>query len=168
MADARGLIFPSDQISNIKDAYSSAYDSILDEVSAANPNARYDAAGDAMREIALGKRPTWFGDIPASTVTNVKSLAAASKNLPTEYFEAKPRIAYRLSDFPAAIVPEGDIKSADILRRAGVQDISTYGSPEERAALFKRNRDLLFSAAGTGLLGTALQDRNTERGSDGR
>lgn len=164
ISDARGLIFPSDQISDIKNAYSSAYDSILDEVSAVNPNARFNDASDAMREIALGRNPSWYGNVPASTVANVKSLVAASKNLPTEYFEAKPRIAYRLSDFPAAIVPEGDVKSVENLRRAGVQDVSTYGSPEERAALFKRNRDLLFSAAGTGLLGTALQDRNTERG----
>ena len=145
---ARGSIVTPDQMKETKDAFSNAYGTILNDVNAAYRGRGYPEGTEAMRELAQGKNPTWFGDIPAQTRQDVRSLAEITRDLPTEYFEAKPRTAYRLEDFPAAIVPEGDIASAEALRSAGVREVLTYGTPEERVALFKRFPELLFSLGG--------------------
>jgi hypothetical protein len=147
---ARGSIVTPDQMKETKDAFANAYGTILNDVNAAYRGRGYADGTEAMRELAQGKNPTWFGDIPAQTRQDVRSLAEITRGLPTEYFEAKPRTAYQLGDFPAAIVPEGDIASADALRSAGVRQVLTYGTPEERVALFRRFPDLLFSGAAMG------------------
>lgn len=146
---ARGSIWPSDQMKEVKDAFSDAYDAVLGDVNTAYRGSDWRPQGEeAMKEIAAGRSASWFGDIPQQTRSDVRTLADTARTMPTEYFEAKPRVAYGLGDFPAAIVPEGDIGSVDLLRSAGVQNILTYGTPEERVALFKRFPELLFAIGG--------------------
>lgn len=145
---ARGLIRPADQMTEVKSAFEDAYGSILDDVNAAYTGRGFGEGSEAMRELAQGKNPTWFGNIPAETRANVRTLVDTTRGMPTEYFEAKPRVAYRLGDFPAAIVPDGETQAADLLRSAGVRNILTYGSKEERAELFKRFPELLFAIGG--------------------
>jgi hypothetical protein len=156
MQAARERILPQDQMEPIKSAFSDAYDAVLADVNKAYTGRGWAEGPEAMREIVAGKTPTWFGDIPQQTRSSVLELADAARTLPTEYFEAKPRAAYGLGDFPAALVPEGDDASVSALRAAGVRDVLTYGSPEERLAFFKRFPALLFSmglaAPMTGLL----------------
>lgn len=154
--DARGLIVPSDQMSEVKDAFTGAYKSVRDDVMEANTGVGYSDISDAMRDLALGKNPKWYGNIPSETLGYAGQLVDATRQMPTEYFEAKPKLAYRLGDFPAAIVPQEDLQSVERLKRAGIKDIMTYGTPEERIALFKMRPDLMFSAAGAGLLGAGM------------
>lgn len=145
---ARGSIIPSDEMASYKGLLSSAYDETLKALDATQPPGRRRDATEALREIASGRNPTWFGEIPPEIKQNVRSLAEAARQLPTEYFEAKTKNALSLGDFPAAIVPEGADQTADILRSSGVKNILTYGTPEERIALFKRFPELLFSLGG--------------------
>ncbi len=145
MQSARGQILPPEDMSKIKGAFSDQYDTLLGEVAAINPNASWRSAPSALLDVALGRDPTWYGEIPPSVRTNVQELSQQVRDLPSEYFEAKPRTAYQLSDFTAAIVPEAQTQTANLLRSAGVKEILTYGSPEERVALFKRFPQLLFS-----------------------
>jgi hypothetical protein len=150
---ARGQILPQEQMQPVKDAFSEAFDAVLRDVNAAYTGSGWAEGQEAMRELAMGRNPTWFGDIPADVRANVRELAATSRNMPTEYFEAKPRTSYALGDFSAALVPENDAASVDVLRQSGVQNVLTYGTPEERVALFKRFPELLFSlGAPVGLL----------------
>ena len=145
---ARGSIIPVDEMASYKGLLSSAYDETLKALDATQPPGRRRDATEALREIASGRNPTWFGEIPPEIKQNVRSLAEAARQLPTEYFEAKTKNALSLGDFPAAIVPEGADQTADILRSSGVKNILTYGTPEERIALFKRFPELLFSLGG--------------------
>jgi hypothetical protein len=149
ISDARGNILPSSGMSPFKKTFEDAYSEALSAIESSNPSAGWREAPDAMLEIAMGRNPTWFGEIPPEVRSQVSDLARASRNLPTEYFEAKPRAAMQLSDFSAALVPEGQDATVDILRSQGVQNILTYGSPEERVALFRRFPDLLFSVGAT-------------------
>jgi len=146
MQAARGQIWPEGSMGEVKEAFSDAYGSLLDEVSAINPNASWRSAPSALLDVALGRSPTWYGDIPSSVRANAEILGRTARDMPSEYFEAKPRRAYSLGDFRAALVPEGDSTTADALKSAGIKDVLTYGSNEERIALFKRFPELLFSA----------------------
>jgi hypothetical protein len=152
MQDARGQILPTEDVSPIKNMFSKDYNDLVGEVSAINPSDSWRSAPSALLDVALGRDPTWYGEIPMSVRENVQALGQQARTLPTEYFEAKPRTAYRLGDFSAAIVPEANTQTADLLRSAGVREVLTYGSPEERVALFKRFPQLLFSALPVGLL----------------
>jgi hypothetical protein len=145
---ARGSIIPKDEMDSYKGLLSSAYDETLKALEGVQSSGGWRDAPEAMREIASGRNPTWFGNIPPEIRDNVRSLAEAARQLPTEYFEAKTKNALSLGDFPAAIVPEGAGQTADILRSSGVKNVLTYGTPEERIALFKRFPELLFSLGG--------------------
>jgi hypothetical protein len=162
---ARGSIWPSDQIKEVKDAFSEAYGSVLEDVNAAYRGSDWRRPGEeAMKELAAGRSASWFGDIPQQTRADVRALTETVRAMPTEYFEAKPRVAYRLGDFPAAIVPEGDTASAETLRSAGIRDVLTYGTPEERVALFRRFPNLLFSAGAAGVpIGLLSMQPNEEQ-----
>lgn len=156
---ARGQIWPEEDMGNVAKAFSDAYDSLLEDVSAVSPNASWRAAPSALLDVALGRKPTWYGDIPEDVQKNVRILGETTRDMPTAYFEAKPKQAYRLSDFRAALVPEEDEATANILRSSGIKDVLTYGKPEEREALFRRFPELLFSAAGAaGAIGASQYD----------
>lgn len=152
---ARGSIVPSSEMASYKKMFEDAFEETLKSVEAVQTSPGWRDAPEAMREIAMGKNPKWFGDVPDAVKENVRALAEAARGLPTEYFEAKPRTAMRLSDFPVALVPEGQPETADLLRASGIRDVLTYGSPEERVELFKRFPGLLFSVAATAGLGAA-------------
>lgn len=148
---ARGLLASKNEFEPIADAFTSAYGTVRGDIEqyARNPRLVYEAP-EAMAEIGRGGSASWFGDVPSEVRGYVSDLATAARTMPTEYFEAKPKVAYSLADFPAALVPESDMQTADILRRAGIKDVLTYGPSTARAELIQRFPQLLFSAAGAG------------------
>jgi hypothetical protein len=148
---ARGLLATGNEFEPIANAFKDAYGIIRGDIEqyARNPRLVYEAP-EAMTEIGRGGSANWFGDVPSDVRGYVEDLARTARTMPTEYFEAKPKVAYSLGDFPAALVPESAPQTADILRRAGVRDVLTYGSDTARAELIQRFPQLLFSAAGAG------------------
>ena len=148
---ARGLLASGNEFEPIASAFRDAYGTIKGDIEQYAKNSRlvYEAP-EAMTEIGRGGSANWFGDVPSEVRGYVEDLARTARTMPTEYFEAKPKVAYSLADFPAALVPESAPQTADILRRAGVKDVLTYGPGTARAELIQRFPQLLFSAAGTG------------------
>ena len=148
---ARGLLATGNEMEPIANAFKDAYGTIRGDIEqyARNPRLVYEAP-EAMTEIGRGGSANWFGDVPSEVRGYVEDLARTARTMPTEYFEAKPKVAYSLGDFPAALVPANAPQTADILRRAGVKDVLTYGSDTARAELIQRFPQLLFSAAGAG------------------
>lgn len=167
---ARGSIWPSEAVDETKSAFTDAYQSLLDDlVSASGKRGDWgiiNEAADAMNEIASGKNPSWFTGATPENVIGVKELRALARQMPTEYFEAKTREALPLSSFKGAIAPAGDSETIDALKRAGIENVLTYATPEERVALFKRFPELLFSAGGAavgaGLLANPKQAQANE------
>jgi hypothetical protein len=149
---ARGRLTSKAEFEPIADAFSNAYGSVRQDVEqyAKNPRLVYEAP-EAIADLGRGGSASWFGDVPSNVRGYVDELARTASTMPTEYFEAKPKVAYSLGDFPAALVPESAPQAADILRRAGVNDVLTYGPNMSRAELIQRFPQLLFSAAAAGV-----------------
>lgn len=149
---ARGLLASQEEFKPVSEAFSNAYGTVKGDVEQYAKNSRlvYEAP-EAMAEMGRGGSASWFGDVPDEVRGYIDELARTARTMPTEYFEAKPKVAYGLGDFPAALVPESAPQTADILRGAGVRDVLTYGPGTARAELIQRFPQLLFSAAGAGI-----------------
>jgi len=90
----------------------------------------------------------WFGQVSPELVSEIKALARHASKMPTEYFEAKSKRAIPLSAFPAALVPSSQPETARRLTESGVKNVMTYGSPEEKLALYRSHPDLMFKNGG--------------------
>ena len=103
----------------------------------------------------LEKYQRFIAEMPESLKQKAKELREAYQAMPTEYFEIKPQRGVELSEFGGAIIPETMPKHlTKILKDSGIKKILTYGSPEERKALFKKFPELMFAfpMVGAGLL----------------
>jgi hypothetical protein len=154
MADVkadRGLIIPKEQMEPIKSEFEDAYSGLVEKLVQATGRkgfGAYDEAADALTDIAKGRKADWFGVVPPELMAQARELGRHASKMPTEYFEAKSKRAIPLSAFPAAIVPKEQPETARRLSEAGVKKVLTYGSPEERVALYRSHPDLMFKRGG--------------------
>ncbi len=103
----------------------------------------------------LEKYQRFIAKMPESLKQKAKELREAYQAMPTEYFEIKPQRGVELSEFGGAIIPETMPKYlTQILKDSGIKKILTYGTPEERKALFKKFPELMFAfpVVGAGLI----------------
>src|SRR6056300_839840 len=160
---AREKIIPSDEAKASFEDFNNDYFALVERLAEkfGGGFSGMDTAGAVLEDVASGRNyRDWFdGELSDDTLIEIKALSKRAADLPTEYFEAKPQRAVTLSEFQSAIVPEADVASQGLLRDAGVRNILTYGTKDERGALFKRFPELLFSAAGVGLLGSIDRER---------
>jgi len=113
----------------------------------------FDSAAGYMEDLMARRDVSWFEDIPKHLQDDIRDLAKEAAELPTTYFEAKPRRAVGLDEFVGAIVPEKITPETEaILQKHGIDRVFKYGTEEDRIALFKKFPDLMFSVAGAGLL----------------
>ena len=98
-----------------------------------------------------------YDDLPAELIEQTRSFLARLRDMPTEYFEAKPQRAVGLGEFRGAVVPDNQVNNvADILRRNGIEQIETYprhDSVARRDALMKFGKYFFSGApvAGAGI-----------------
>ena len=88
--------------------------------------------------------------IPPSLLERTTLHLNAGRDLPTTYFEAKPRRIVPLNEFQGAVVPQQASKDVtDLLRRYGVNDVRYYteGDAADRAAQIRQFERLMFGAA---------------------
>jgi soluble lytic murein transglycosylase-like protein len=94
---------------------------------------------------------TRYGNaIPEDLLERTRRHLEEGQDLPTTYFEAKPRRIVPLNEFQGAVVPQQASKDVtDLLRRYGVDDIQYYneGDSADRAAQIRRFERLMFGAA---------------------
>ena len=99
--------------------------------------------------------------IKPETIEKARILRQKMANMPTEYFEIKPRRGVDLSEFKGAIIPK-DVYSKDtkkILKNSGVKKIMEYGSHEERKQLFKKFPELMFGLLPPAIIGGLLSEQ---------
>jgi hypothetical protein len=167
VSDARGRILPEAETKETFDAFSEKYSDLVDKL--AGKNARYETmsgASEYMNDYVSGNQRAlreWRGvgmvdNMTPETRAAIDELAKDARQLPANYFEAKPQRAVNLSEFAGAIVPEGEKQALEILGRNGIKKIFTYGSKAERAALFQKFPEFMFSAAAAAMLGVSAQD----------
>ncbi len=103
----------------------------------------------------------WFPhDIPENIKIDAGKFRAELREMPTEYFEIKPKRGVELSEFQGAIIPQETSKTVKpILKEAGIKKIYQYGTDEERKELFKKFPELMFAVP---ILGAGLLESETQ------
>ena len=111
---------------DIKDQFESVVYGNVSDFSKKYFGGSFNKTQDYLESIAQGQSTAW-ADAPAGAMSDavriLNSFKSEVKDMPTEYFEAKPKTALSLSEFPTAVVPKQNIEAQDILRRQGVSDI---------------------------------------------
>lgn len=99
----------------------------------------WSAFPEVLTDYARTGRPSEFAydykDLPAEALTDARSFLSHIRDMPTEYFEAKPQRAVPLSEFSGAVVP-ADVPGSvvDRIRNMGINRIEEYGDDASRAA----------------------------------
>ena len=144
---------------DIKSQFQSVVDDNINLLSEKYFDGSWRDTNDYLESIAQGKNVSRF-DAPSGAMSDavkiLNSFKSEVKDMPTEYFEAKPKTALSLSEFPTAVVPKGNIEAQDILRRQGVNDIQLYDDAVEgmtRADIFRKLNEYKFALPIGGLLG---------------
>ena len=159
--NSRGLLANTDanDMQDIKDQFESVVYGNVSDFSRKYFGGSFNKTQDYLESIAQGKSVSRF-DAPAGAMSDavriLNSFKSEVKDMPTEYFEAKPKTALSLSEFPTAVVPKGNIEAQDILRRQGVNDIQLYDDAVEgmtRADIFRKLNEYKFALPIGGLLG---------------
>jgi hypothetical protein len=99
----------------------------------------WSAFPEVLTDYARTGRPSEFAydykDLPAEALTDARSFLSHLRDMPTEYFEAKPQRGVPLSEFAGAVVP-ADVPGSvvDRIRNMGINRIEEYGDDASRAA----------------------------------
>ena len=99
----------------------------------------WSAFPEVLTDYARTGRPSEFAydykDLPVEALTDARSFLSHLRDMPTEYFEAKPQRAVPLSEFSGAVVP-ADVPGSvvDRIRNMGINRIEEYGDDASRAA----------------------------------
>ena len=103
----------------------------------------------------------WFPhDIPENIKIDAGKFRAELREMPTEYFEIKPKRGVELSEFQGAIIPQETSRTVKpMLKEAGIKKIYQYGTDEERKQLFKKFPELMFAVP---ILGAGLLESETQ------
>lgn len=125
----------------------------------------WSAFPEVLTDYARTGRPSEFAydykDLPAEALTDARSFLSHLRDMPTEYFEAKPQRAVPLSEFSGAVVP-ADVPGSvvDRIRNMGINRIEEYGDDASRAeALMKFVGEQGFAEGGEVRGGRLLEDQ---------
>tara|TARA_R100001463_G_scaffold40514_2_gene85946 strand:+ start:877 stop:2502 length:1626 start_codon:yes stop_codon:yes gene_type:complete len=121
-------------------------------------------------DLARGADTSWADATPKIKEKALKILEDLRKevvDMPTHYFEAKPKSILEIKDFDAAVVPEGMENAVDLLVKAGIprEKIKTYVNDmkgKTRKDMIQKFKELMFAAPFAGLLGANMMLPNQE------
>jgi hypothetical protein len=135
----RDKLISKDQFESLKEESNNALFELMDEL---KPNYRYesnsfgyyDNVSEILAEHAEGKRNALsegFKGLSKEQLAKINDYMAMLRDMPTEYFEAKPQRAVELSEFSAAVVPDDlNPKLIESLRNQGVT-VYAYDSKKD-------------------------------------
>lgn len=116
---------------------------------------------NTLADIGKGRSSAWsqdYKDLPNDLKQEALNYLDYLKNMPTEYFEAKPQRAVSINEFGGAVIPH-EIASeiTPWLQNKGIDRIETFDkyTPGSQAEALQKFKDLMFSVAPIGLLGGA-------------
>lgn len=165
MQAARGRLVPNDQFQAMKDATNEELYRLADEF---EPFYKFAGRGqDHANDFAamlsepggISNLRGAYDNVPPEAMQHVQAFLAKLRDMPTEYFEAKPQRAVGLNEFRGAVVPDTEMGAvADILSRQGITRVESYprGDAAARRAALMKFPEYFFSgvpvAAGIGSL----------------
>ena len=104
-----------------------------------------------IQHILLGEKIPDLMQLNTSDIVKIKQLVKPlekmGREMPTAYFESKPNRIVNIGEFKTAIVPKGDTKSIERLKKLGIKNIIEYKDQEGYLSAFKKNPELFFSKA---------------------
>jgi hypothetical protein len=148
----KGRLVTVGQFEAVKKEIDAEFRSVLDALrTEENGSVRDDTLvailEDAPTKGLAGAAKSYAVELTDEAKTKAVAFLEKLRNLPTAYFEAKILRDVSLSEFKAAVVPDGvDPKALDALRKAGITDIRTYNKNDEadRAAKIGEFQELFF------------------------
>lgn len=156
--DARGKIVPRDEFEAMKSATNNE---LIDLAYKFHPYSKY--SGNGFQHTAdfssmlgeyrgnMSKVAEHYKNLPPELIDEARAFMGKLRDMPTQYFEAKPQRAVGINEFKGAVVPEAEMAAvAPILERHGIKRIEQYGggvNDPSRTAALNKFPDLLFSNA---------------------
>lgn len=117
----------------IRDSMSDTISKVIDENPSLNDSfSGYDTAGEFVADMASGKDVSWADYIKLSDglKQEIDQLRAIYKEVPVNYFEAKPRRVVGGNEFYGAYIPDNSSPEViEQLNRLGVTNIKKYLDP---------------------------------------
>jgi hypothetical protein len=158
----------------MKDGMNNEYSELLGrfaEAAGRTDFGAYEAMGQYLSDVARGRGREW-ADVNARVPDELKreglDFINKVREMPTGYYEAKPKNAVGLGQFKAAIIPEkASAETRAILEKSGVKQILEYKTPEERIAFFRQFPQYTFlipAALGAGLISQEMADQMAAQG----
>jgi hypothetical protein len=143
---SRDKLVPKDAFEPIAKQNNDEYYKLYDEVGKLGSY----RAGDALLEAGERNNPNVldriYGEVPQDLKGRVGNYISGLKDMPTEYFEVKPQRAVSIGEFKGALVPSDlPARAKAVLENAGIKEIYTYASPEERKSLIKKFGKEMFA-----------------------
>lgn len=143
----RSQLVPQKDFEAIKNSTNDAYSNLIDRLN--KIDSKYDAS-DALMESAqtksLSNLDRIYKEVPPELKADIGMFIKNIKNMPTEYFEAKPQRAVGLNEFKGAIIPtDASQEVRNILQKNNIQQIYEYATPEERKGLFRKFGPEMFA-----------------------
>jgi hypothetical protein len=161
ITSSRDRLISNKDFAPIKDKFDAGYNDLASRLREINP--AYDA-NDALLDIAENKNFSVLKDqytnVPDALKADIQTYYDSLKKMPTEYFEIKPQRSVNIGEFKGAIIPKETPQAAkDILAKYGIADVYEYSSPEQKAELFKKFGNQMFSTGvGVGVPAAGLLD----------
>jgi hypothetical protein len=163
MQDNRNLLAPKStwepQSSAISDEISNKAIELAEAAAKYRPKDRREELSESMRRIeamrsAIGRGKSelqWQYDLdklPADFDPWMAEIRNRIRNLPTDYFEAKPQRAVPVTEFKGALIPDDASGHAiDLLRKYGIERLEPYSGDKRMEALMKFG-DIGFASGG--------------------
>jgi hypothetical protein len=172
MQAARGKLVTEQQFKPLKDATNVELTELASEF---QPYYKYGARGfehqqdfSAMLAEPGGIRnlAEHYKDLPPELLDKTRAFLGRLRDMPTQYFEAKPQRAVRLDEFKGAVVPGSEMGAvAPILSRNNITDVQEYtaGNAEQRKQALMKFKDYFFGLGAASPLGALMAGQNNEQ-----
>jgi hypothetical protein len=156
--NARGKIVSDAEFDPLKEQANERLFALADEF---HPYSKYGGSSfqhatnfaETLQDIGKGKFSAWgqdYEDLPPELKAKAHEYLGSLRDMPTEYFEAKPQRGVSLNEFQGAVVPhDAPVEAKDTLRSMGVPKIVEYDreAPGSQQEAFRTFRNSMFSLA---------------------
>ena len=152
-------LITNEEMENLKQELNDKFYALVDEIAKYDKVNRYlgstEVVANALNETAKAKNLNTatldneldyvdIRNVPEKTLQKAIDFLNSMRNIPTEYFEAKPQRAVSFDEVKKAIVPRNTSKKiVDKLKSKGIP-IEYYSNSEQRQKLISNDKDIRF------------------------
>lgn len=165
--NARDKVIPGSEFEPLREQSNARLFELADEF---HPYSKYGGSGfqhatnlvETLQDVGKGRYGAYaqdYNDLPQELKGKASEYLDYLRNMPTEYFEAKPQRGVHLGEFEGAVVPhDAPQDTLDLLQRNGVKQIERYepGNKQSRIDALYKFRPYMFGLGGGAALGQSM------------